>query len=127
VSTFVTAAILGAVGVILWQRTHDQLKITAVAVAPARLPGNRCNVTVDVVGTIITNGRGGPISYQWIRSGDLSSPVTTLTAGTGQDLVRVHLQWTFNGQGTDNATAELRVLTPEPATANTAFTYSCTP
>lgn len=124
-STFITAAILGVVAVILWQRAHDQLTISAVAVAPAQLPGNRCNITVNVVGTIITNGRGGPLSYQWVRNGDLTSPVRTLTAGTGQDVVRVRLQWTFDGQGSDNATAELRVLTPEPATAKTAFTYSC--
>src|SRR5262249_27211256 len=47
-STFVTAAILGAVAVILWQRAHDQLKVTAVTVAPAQLPARQCNVTVNV-------------------------------------------------------------------------------
>jgi eukaryotic-like serine/threonine-protein kinase len=125
-STLVTAVILGAVAVVLWQRSHDQLKVTAVTVAPAQLPGSRCNVTVDVVGRIATNGRGGPISYQWVRNGGLRSPVTAVTAGTGQDLVRVRLQWTFDGQGAESATAELRVLTPERAAASTAFTYTCT-
>jgi hypothetical protein len=125
VSTLVTAAILGAVGVILWQRAHDHLKVTAVAVAPAQPPGNRCNITVNVVGTIKTNGRGGPVSYRWIRGGGLASPVSAVTAASGRATTRVYLQWTFRGSGTYHATAQLRVLTPDVASGQTAFTYSC--
>jgi hypothetical protein len=124
-STLVTAAILGAVGVILWQRAHDQLKVTAVAVAPAQLPGNRCNVTVNVVGTIKTNGRGGTVSYRWVRGGGLKSPVSAVAAATGHGTVQVILRWTFGGSGTYHAAAQLRVLTPDFSSAQTAFTYSC--
>lgn len=126
ISTFVTAAILGAVGVILWQRAHDQLTVTAVAVAPAQLPGDRCNVTVNVVGTIETNGRGGTVSYQWIRGGGLTSPVSAVTAASGHATVRVYLRWSFRGSGTYHGEATLRVLTPRIASGHTAFTYSCT-
>jgi serine/threonine-protein kinase len=126
VSTLVTAAILGAVGVILWQRAHDHLKVTAVAVAPAQPPGNQCNITVSVVGTITTNGRGGIVSYRWIRGGGLTSPISAVTAASGHATTRVYLQWTFRGSGTYDATAQLRVLTPDVASGQTAFTYSCT-
>ncbi len=125
-STFVTAAIIGAVAVILWQRAHDQLKVTAVAVAPAQPPGNRCNITVNVVGTIETNGHGGPVSYEWIRSGGLTSPVSAVTAASGHAPVRVYLRWTFRGSGTYHAGATLRVLTPGIASGHTSFTYACT-
>lgn len=126
VSTFVTAAILGAVGVILWQLAHDHLQVTAVAVAPAQLPGQRCNVTVNVVGTIETNGRGGAVSYEWIRGGGLRSPVSAVTAATGHATVRVYLRWSFRGSGSYHAEATLRVLTPGVASGHTAFTYLCT-
>jgi hypothetical protein len=125
VSTLITAAILGAVGVIFWQRTHDHLKVTAVAVAPARLPGNQCNVTVNVVGTIKTNGLGGTVSYQWIRGGGLTSPVSAVTGASGHATVQVVLQWSFHGSGTYHAVARLHVLTPDVASGQTAFTYSC--
>jgi len=126
VSTFITAAIIGAVAVVLWQRAHDQLKVTAVAVAPAQPPGNQCNVTVTVVGTIQTNGRGGTVSYQWIRNGGLKTPVTAVTAGSGHAAVLVYLRWSFHGRGTYHAGATLRVLTPGAASGHTAFTYLCT-
>jgi hypothetical protein len=125
-STFVMAAILGAVGVILWQRAHDQLSVTAVSVATAQPPGARCNVTVNVIGTIETNGRGGTVSYEWIRGGGLTSPVSAVTAATGHATVRVYLRWTFRGSGTYHGEATLRVLTPEVASGHTAFTYLCT-
>jgi serine/threonine protein kinase len=126
ISTFVTAAIFGAVGVILWERAHDQLTVRAVSVTPAQLPGTRCNVTVNVVGTIKTNGHGGTVSYQWIRSGGLTSPVSAVNAATGRATVRVYLRWSFRGSGTYHGQATLRVLTPEAASGHTAFTYSCT-
>ncbi len=125
VSTLITAVILGAVGVIFWQRTHDHLKVTAVAVAPAHLPGDHCNVTVNVVGTVKTNGLGGTVSYQWIRGGGLTSPVSAVTAARGHATLRVVLQWSFHGRGTYHAAARLRVLTPDAASGQTAFAYSC--
>jgi hypothetical protein len=125
VSALITAAILGAAGVIFWQRTHDHLNVTAVAVAPAHLPGSQCNVTVNVVGTITTNGLGGTVSYQWIRGGGLTSRINAVTAARGHATVQVVLQWSFHGSGTYHAAARLRVLTPDVTSAQTAFTYSC--
>lgn len=124
-STAVTLAIIAAVGVVLWIRAHETLKISAVAVAPAGLPGTRCNVTVDVVGTVFTNTHGGQIQYQWIRNGTLTSPVQTAIVASGQTSTRLHLRWSFHGPGTYHATAELRMLSPEVTTATTAFTYAC--
>ncbi len=125
VSTLITAAILGAVGVILWQRADDHLKVTAVAVALAHPPGNQCNVTVNVIGTIRTNGVGGTVSYQWIRGGGLTSAVSAVTAASGHATARVFLQWSFHGSGSYHAVARLRVLAPDAASGQTAFTYSC--
>jgi eukaryotic-like serine/threonine-protein kinase len=124
-STALTLAIIAAVGVVLWIRAHETLKVSAVAVAPAALPGNSCNVTVDVVGTVFTNTHGGQIQYQWIRNGTLTSPVQTAIIASGQTRTQVHLNWSFHGTGTYRATAELRMLSPEVTSAATTFTYSC--
>jgi eukaryotic-like serine/threonine-protein kinase len=124
-STALTLAIIAAVGVVLWIRAHETLKVSAVAVAPAALPGNSCNVTVDVVGTVFTNTHGGQIQYQWIRNGTLTSPVQTAIIASGQTRTQLHLNWSFHGTGTYRATAELRMLSPEVTSATTTFTYSC--
>ncbi len=127
VSTLITVAIVAGAGAYAWARTHHPpLKVIDVAVMLARPPGTQCNVTVDVIGTIFTNGNGGQVSYQWIQDGNLTLPVTTITVASGQSSTPVQLQWTFHGQGTDHATAELRVLSPDPAAGQTRFTYACT-
>jgi hypothetical protein len=120
-----TLAIIAAVGVVLWIRAHETLKVTAVAVAPAALPGHKCNVTVDVIGTVFTNAHGGQIQYQWIRSGGLTSSVQTAIIASGHSSTQLHLRWTFHGTGTYQATAELRMLSPRVTSAKTAFTYFC--
>jgi eukaryotic-like serine/threonine-protein kinase len=124
-STAVTLAVIAAVGVVLWIRAHETLNVSAVAVAPASLPGSSCNVTVDVVGTVFTNTHGGQIQYQWIRNGTLTSPVQTAIIASGQTKTQLHLSWAFHGTGTYRATAELRMLSPQVTSAQTAFTYSC--
>jgi hypothetical protein len=124
-STVITLAIIAGVGWYVWQKTHATLSVTSVSVAEPVVP-SKCNATVQVTGIIATNGKGGTITYQWTRDpGGPSNPVT-VTAGTGQDTVQVSLAWKFSGKGTQHATAQLRVLTPNAATANTQFTYSCT-
>jgi hypothetical protein len=113
------------VGVYLWERTHEALKVNAVSVALANPPGTKCNVTVDVVGTIVTNGHGGAITYQWIRNSNDTMAPATVTNASGQDTVQVQLKWAFHGKGTQHAVAELHVLSPNAAVGNTEFTYSC--
>ena len=128
--TVVTLAVAGGVAGVLWWKSHQVLKVTAVAVAPARAPGHKCDVTVDVVGTIITNGRAGQVAYQWIRTGGRTTGgrttgVYTVSIPAGQTAQRVHLRWSFRGAGTRTVTARLRVLSPDVISGVTSFTYSC--
>jgi eukaryotic-like serine/threonine-protein kinase len=126
ISAVVVVAAIAAVAFLLLHRSHAALKVTAVAVAPATLPGHKCNITVDVVGTIETNGDAGQLMYQWVRNGDRTSSVFTvnLTAANGTS-VTAHLHWRFVGKGVSHATAQLRVLSPNVASAKTAFVYAC--
>jgi hypothetical protein len=129
VSTLITAAILAGAGAYAWERTHQPpLKVVSVAVALAQPLGHQCDVTADVIGTIRTNGHGGQVSYQWEVHDATSTSTThaaTITVASGQSTTQVHLPWTLNGPVTDHVTAEFRVLSPEPTTAQTGFTYSC--
>jgi serine/threonine protein kinase len=125
VSTLVTAAIVGGGAAYAWHKTHQSLAVTGVSVAVANQPGTRCDVTVTLVGTIVTNGHGGPVTYQWIRDSTDVLPAQTATAATGSDTLQVSLNWQFNGPGTKQAVAELHVLAPTVGTASAAFTYSC--
>jgi hypothetical protein len=97
-----------------------------VAVAPASQPRpGHCDVTVNVVGTIVTNGRGGTVMYQWTRSDGTTSPVQTATIASGRLSEQVHLYWTIRGSGTVHARATLRVISPSVKAASTSFVYSC--
>ena len=44
---------------------------------------------------------------------------------SGSDTVQVSLQWAFNGKGTGQAVAELRVLSPGQAQSSIIIPYSC--
>jgi serine/threonine protein kinase len=123
VSTLITAAIVAGVGAYLWERDHQALKITSLKVTAAK-ESVGCNGTADIIGTIKTNGHGGPIKYQWVRGEEADAPLVVDDA-SGSDTVQVHLEWAFHGRGTGQAVAELRVLDPQQDESSIIFPYSC--
>ena len=116
--------VAGALAWLWWQR-GGPLSITGVTVAPATDPADACDVTVDVVGTIHTDGRGGVVTYQWLRNDGQTSEVLREIVPPGRDDAVVHLRWSLTGEGTYDATATLSVLTPDPTIGSTEFTYDC--
>ncbi len=123
-STLITLALAAGVLAYVYKRTHDKLTITGVTVTVANQVVG-CNRTADIIGTITTNGHGGPVSYQWVRGTE--PPMAALVAddASGSKTVQVHLEWAFHGKGTVQAVAKLRVLTPGSAEASVTFPYSC--
>jgi hypothetical protein len=125
VSTLITLAIIGGVGGYVYLQNHKALKVTAATVSIANPDQIGCNSTVDVVGTIFTNGNGGPITFQWTKDGE-NQPVGTVTAASGEQQVRVDLRWALHGKGTHHGTAILAVFTPNVVSQQSAtFTYKC--
>ena len=110
-SSLLTFAIVAGVADYVWNKTHQTLKVTAATVSVANPGKIGCNSTVDVVGLIFTNGNGGPITYQWTKDGE-NLPTGTVTAASGQQQVRVDLQWHLRGKGTHHAVAIFQVFTP---------------
>jgi hypothetical protein len=125
-STILTFAIVGGIAYYVWNKNHHpSLKVTAATVSVPNAGQLGCNSTADVVGLIFTNGGGGPITYQWTKDGE-NQPVGTVTAGSGQQQVRVDLKWAFKGKGTHKAVAILQVFTPNVVSQQSAtFTYKC--
>jgi hypothetical protein len=124
-SSLLTVAIVAGIAGYVWNKTHQTLKITAATVSVTNPDKIGCNSTVDVVGTIDTNGKGGPITYQWTKDGQ-NLPTGTVTASSGQQQVRVELQWYLGGKGIHHATAIFQVFTPNVISAQSAsFTYTC--
>ena len=123
VSTLITAAIVAGVGVYLWERAHQTLKITGVKVTAAKQSVG-CNGTAEIIGTISTNGHGGPVSYQWVHDSQADAPLVADDASGGKT-VQVTLKWAFHGKGTGQAVAELRVLDPQQDESSIIFPYSC--
>jgi serine/threonine protein kinase len=124
-SSVLTVAIVAGIAAYVWTKTHQTLKITAATVSVTNPDKIACNSTVDVVGTIFTNGKGGPITYQWTKDGE-NLPTGTVTATSGQQQVRVDLQWNLRGKGVHHAAAIFQVFTPNVISAQSAsFTYTC--
>jgi serine/threonine-protein kinase len=125
-SSVLTVAIVAGIAAYVWTKTHQTLKVTAAAVSVTNPDKIACNSTVDVVGTISTNGKGGPVTYQWTKDGQ-NLPTGTVTATSGQQQVRVELQWYLAGKGIHHAVAIFQVFTPNVISAQSAsFTYTCT-
>ncbi|SCG36742.1 DUF3060 domain-containing protein [Micromonospora coxensis] len=123
-SALLTVALVLVVGLWLWQRL-DPLEITEVAVAVPSPAGDRCDVTVDVVATVRTNGRAGVIEYQWLRSGSPPGALLSERVGWGQKTVTLTLKWAFSGVGTTRETATVNIVDPSPHQARTEVTYAC--
>jgi eukaryotic-like serine/threonine-protein kinase len=123
-STLVTLALAAGVWIYVYERTHDKLTVTHVGLSVAdKVLG--CNGTADIIGTISTNGRGGPVSYQWVQGTEQPSAALVADDASGNKTVQVTLNWAFHGKGTIQAVAKLRVLTPDPGEASITFPYSC--
>lgn len=122
---FVSGLVVAGVIVFLLSRVAPAIHVTGAAVAPTTKAQSTCDVVVDVVGTITTNGQRGSINYQWLRSDGEQTQVLTQSVPEGATTATVHLLWTLSGKGTYPATATLRILEPDPVEATGKFTYSC--
>ncbi|MFF5185968.1 hypothetical protein ACFY30_19710 [Streptomyces sp. NPDC000345] len=116
--------LIAALVFLLWRDAAPGLSVREVTVAAAQ-DSTGCDGTADVVGVVRTDGRAGELSYRWVRNDGTASDVLHATVAEGRRVVRLHLLWTFQGQGSYAAAAELRVLSPGGGTARTAFTYDC--
>jgi hypothetical protein len=123
-SSLLTLALVVVVGLYLWQRLSP-LEVEGASVAVPKPAGNRCDVTVDVVATVRTNGRSGAIRYQWFRSHAAPGAVLTEQVGRGRRTVTLTLRWAFSGVGTTTETATVNIVEPTPLQAGTEVTYRC--
>ncbi|MEU1807785.1 hypothetical protein [Micromonospora aurantiaca (nom. illeg.)] len=123
-SALLTVVLLLTVGLYLWERLRP-LEVEGVTVAVPRPAGVACDVTVDVVATVRTNGRGGTIRYQWFRSDAPPGAVLTERVGSGQQTAALTLKWTFTGAGTTTGIATVNIVEPSTAQASTRVVYRC--
>jgi hypothetical protein len=123
-STLLTLALVAVVGLYLWERLSP-LEVEGVTVAVPQPAGDRCDVTVDVVATVRTNGRGGTIRYQWFRSDAAPGALLAERVGRGQRSATLTLKWTFSGVGATTETATVNIIEPSPAQAATQVSYRC--
>ncbi|MET7986173.1 hypothetical protein [Streptomyces sp. NPDC005281] len=116
--------LLAVVAFLLWHRTGPSLGVDDVTVSAAS-PTPGCDETADITGTVTTNGRPGEITYRWVRSDGTSSKILHEDLTHNQKRARLHLLWTFQGEGRYAARAELHLLSPVRRTVSTRLTYHC--
>ncbi|XVQ10210.1 protein kinase domain-containing protein [Spirillospora sp. CA-255316] len=120
-------AIAAVVGWAL-QQDRDRTAEFMVTDVNARTDGRKagCGATVDVIGTITTNGTRGQIFYQWKRS-DRKNPDPPLQHDmeNGRERATVHLRWEIGGTGKRTFTATLTVLNSPTIQDSVTFEYAC--
>jgi hypothetical protein len=116
--------LLCVIALLAWQRLGPSVQVrTVAATVEPKVLG--CDGTADIVGLVRTNGRPGTLSYRWIRSDGTASGVLREVLVRDQRQARLHLLWTFQGKGRQEARAELRVLSPTRRTVSVPVTYDC--
>jgi len=116
-----TAVLLTASGVLLYQRFHHvPLQDTGVAILGSGSPA--CRVTVT--GQITTNGGQGTLTYQWLFP---TGPPSTLhqSLSAGQSTVDVQATVIGSGHGTAPQRVWLRVLQPVRQMASEYIVIRC--
>ncbi|MER6134147.1 hypothetical protein [Streptomyces sp. NPDC001815] len=116
--------LLLVIAFLAWQRSGTGITTDEVAVTTSRATV-ACDSTADIVGVITTNGRPGTLSYRWVRSDGTTSAVLREVLPAGRKKARVHLLWSFQGEGRYRAQAELHVLSPGRHTSTIRFLYDC--
>lgn len=122
-----TTALLTVVAVLLWLLLRPDPAPTVTAVDVQAPTGKlHCGQTADMVGVVRTDGRGGPVTYRWLRSDGHDTGELVRTAHSGERRVTVHLRWTVRGPGTFHGTARLRVAHQRtPVEGEATFIYVC--
>ncbi|MFB8777466.1 hypothetical protein [Streptomyces broussonetiae] len=122
--TLPALVLLCVLAFLAWQRLGPSVEVRDVTVT-ARPTALECDGTADIVALVTTNGRPGKLTYRWIRSDGTASGVLSEVLVRGQRQARIHLLWTFEGEGHHTARADLRILSPASRTASTHLTYDC--
>ncbi|MFM9594202.1 hypothetical protein ACKI1J_19850 [Streptomyces scabiei] len=116
--------LLCVLALLAWQRLGPSVQVrTVAATVEPKVLG--CDGTADIVGLVRTNGRPGTLTYRWTRSDGTSSGVLREVLVRDQRQARLHLLWTFQGKGRQEARAQLRILSPSRRTVSVPVTYAC--
>ncbi|MFD7903601.1 hypothetical protein ACFV4G_15300 [Kitasatospora sp. NPDC059747] len=118
------AVLLAVLALLFWRFHTTALAVTSVGVTtdPA---GPGCGGTAVVTASVETNGGAGSIRYRWQRSDGTTSDELVQDVRSGTRHTDLVLRWTFDGQGSLQATATLQILSPGTRTATAAFPYHC--
>jgi hypothetical protein len=117
----------------LWGRDSGTVAVTGVRVR-ASSASITCGQVERLTAVLSTNGSAGAIDYEWVRSDGATSSDLAQAVNRGQRQASVVLEWNFEGYGSLDATATLRILSPKSTGSGTssaassytaAFTYAC--
>jgi len=113
----------------LWGRDSGTVAVTGVN-ARASSASITCGQVERLTAVISTNGSAGTIDYEWVRSDGATSSNLAQAVNRGQSQATVVLEWNFEGYGSVDATATLRIISPKPtgsgtSNASASFTYAC--
>jgi len=98
--------------------TPQPLRVLGIGTRVSPSPTNNCiGSPLTFTATVVTNGEQGPVTYQWVTSDGTTTQPVTINIAQGTSTVSVSTKWAPSTAGTH--WAELKILSPQPAAANT--------
>ncbi|MFI6848316.1 hypothetical protein OG535_03655 [Kitasatospora sp. NBC_00085] len=118
------AVLLAVLAFLFWRLTMPALAVTGVGVTTDSA-GPGCGGTAVITAGVETNGGAGTLRYRWLRSDGTTSGELSQDVRVGAHRTDLVLRWSFEGQGSLQATATLEILSPDTRTAAASFAYRC--
>jgi hypothetical protein len=102
------------------------LTVSAVTTSVNPATGHCPNSTYVFSGHVKTNGSGGDITYQWVKPDGTTTDPQVATIKKGDSEAVATLQFTYQGNGSAEGDAVLRVLKPTNLSSQAVhITYTC--
>ncbi len=113
-------------GLVLGARDDPILRVEDVQVRADRRTGNCPSAEYRFVATVRTDGAGGDLTMRWARPDGQRTEITTVAVPQGRREVEAELRFSVSGRSPLTGTAQLQVLTPQPATSPMVrIDYAC--
>jgi hypothetical protein len=107
-------------------RNGAALRVNSISAAVTPASGHCPSARYVFTASVMTNGQGGPLTYEWAKPDQRVTDVKSASIPDGETNATATLEFTFQGQGSTSGDAILHILTPNDVkSAPVHIVYEC--
>ncbi len=124
-------AVIAAAGIVAYFPLHlfrngATLHVKSISAAVTPASGHCPSARYVFIASVMTNGQGGPLTYEWAKPDQRVTDVKSASIPDGETNATATLEFTFQGQGSTSGDAVLHILTPNDVkSAPVHIAYQC--